>query len=99
MKTLTCNLVKKLNNKLCGAKVLLIDKRGSTVFPHTEPRLFNQGLNIAKHCPKCGFITGYTASSVLEELETDWVEIKRKHDVWLEICRKPTVNQLSLFEL
>lgn len=54
-----CSLVRKGKTKPCGAKVLLIDL-SSTVFPYTNPEQFSNGIRYAKHCPSCGFVTGYT---------------------------------------
>ena len=96
MKTLYCNLIKHSAKKACSAKVLLLDLTYSTVFPHAHPSLFAQKMSVAKHCPKCGFITGWAHKSVLEKTEPDWAEIKRKHDVFVSFLKKEP-KQLVLF--
>jgi len=96
MKTLYCDLIKHSTKKACSAKVLLLDLTYSTVFPHAHPSLFAQKMSVAKHCPKCGFITGWAHKSVLEKTEPDWAEIKRKHDVFVSFLKKEP-KQLVLF--
>ena len=96
MKTLYCDLIKGDTEKACSTKVLLLDLTRSTVFPHTHPSLFARKMSVAKHCPKCEFITGWAHESVLEKPEPDWAEIKRKHDVFVSILKKEP-KQLVLF--
>ena len=95
MKTLCCNLIKGDTGKACGAKVLLLDFTRSTVFPHAHPSLFAQKMSVAKHCPKCGFVTGWAHENVLEKPEPDWAEIKRNHDFFVSILKKEPKRSIT----